>query len=64
MLKKEVPFHCIDGNLVTLQNVILRKKNIWKSKEMSGSLPQASGSKGVTKIKWKEREPLFHPYFI
>ena len=48
----------------TLQNINLRSKRFLKIKKFSSSLAPASGSEGVTKIKWKEREMSFHPHFV
>ena len=48
----------------TLQNINLRSKRSLKIKKFSSSLAPASGSEGVTKIKWKEREMSFHPHFV
>ena len=49
-----------------LRNVIFKQKrslNSEKKKKNSDFLPAARRSKGVTEIKWKEREVSFHPHF-
>lgn len=39
-------------------------KNPWKLKNFWGSLPATSGSKGITEIKWKEREVALSKVYI
>ena len=47
-----------------MQNLIFRKKYLWKFQKSSGNLPPGSESKGVTEINGTEHELSFHPHFV